>query len=560
MNFLAKHHRQVFFTAWILINILQAFFTELFHDEAYYWVYSRFPDWGYYDHPPMIAWLIKIGYSIFPNELGVRLLCVILNTATIYIISLMLSKKDDFLFYGIAGSVAVAHIGGMITVPDIPLIFFTALWFYTYRRFADNSSWTNTFLLALSAALLLYSKYHGVLIIFFTLLSNIKILAQSKIYVAGIIGALLFAPHLYWQWQHDFPSVQYHLYERNASKYHFSFTLEYIFGQIALVGPVIGWLFLWLSAKYRPANPMEKALKFTLWGILIFFLISSLKGRVEANWTLPVLVCLIILSHQAIIAAPRWKKWVYYSLPVTLLIVLIGRIILIYEIPIAGKVAKHNEFHHNIEWVAEVDSIAGDNNVVFINSYQRPSKFWFYAQRPAYGLNTGNYRRNNYNFWPLEEAFIGKPAYIFGHIREEPFKLPLKESENGGYIYTPRFFSFGKVQILLGAPPTYTNRAIHISALIVSPEEYLMHFKDPAYANARMVVFLKDEEGSTKHFTSQFTVESIEYSEQYVQVSFPVPDSLSAGKYFVRFGIESVLKEHPSLNSTGYVMELNTGY
>ncbi len=48
-----------------VISLFQAGFTELMDDEAYYWVYSRHLDWGYFDHPPMVALLIKMGYGLF---------------------------------------------------------------------------------------------------------------------------------------------------------------------------------------------------------------------------------------------------------------------------------------------------------------------------------------------------------------------------------------------------------------------------------------------------------------------------------------------------------------
>ena len=34
---------------------------ELLPEEAYYWNYSRHLDIGYLDHPPMVAWLIRLG-------------------------------------------------------------------------------------------------------------------------------------------------------------------------------------------------------------------------------------------------------------------------------------------------------------------------------------------------------------------------------------------------------------------------------------------------------------------------------------------------------------------
>ena len=92
--FLQKYHRTVFYSVWLLLHFVQAFNTELFDDEAYYWVYSRFLAWGYFDHPPMIAILIKAGYAIFHNELGVRLFSIILTTSSLFITERLIANND----------------------------------------------------------------------------------------------------------------------------------------------------------------------------------------------------------------------------------------------------------------------------------------------------------------------------------------------------------------------------------------------------------------------------------------------------------------------------------
>ncbi len=51
-----------------LANTLQAIFTELIYDEAYYWYFSKQLDWGYFDHPPMVAAMIALG-NLFLKEL-----------------------------------------------------------------------------------------------------------------------------------------------------------------------------------------------------------------------------------------------------------------------------------------------------------------------------------------------------------------------------------------------------------------------------------------------------------------------------------------------------------
>src|SRR5690349_13883847 len=90
-----KYHQVIFYSTWLLLLLVQAFATELFDDEAYYWVYSKFPAWGYFDHPPMIAILIKAGYALLHNELGVRLITVFLSTAALYVTQTLIERRND---------------------------------------------------------------------------------------------------------------------------------------------------------------------------------------------------------------------------------------------------------------------------------------------------------------------------------------------------------------------------------------------------------------------------------------------------------------------------------
>src|SRR5206468_8065088 len=102
-----KNSRRSFYSGWILLSLIQATFTQLQDDEAYYWVYSKFPAWGYFDHPPIVALLIRAGTLIIPGALGVRLFFVVLNTLTIWITEKLTDGKHPKLFFAICLSVAV---------------------------------------------------------------------------------------------------------------------------------------------------------------------------------------------------------------------------------------------------------------------------------------------------------------------------------------------------------------------------------------------------------------------------------------------------------------------
>ncbi|MDQ1333014.1 MAG: hypothetical protein QG576_1049, partial [Bacteroidota bacterium] len=69
----------ILLVVWFLINLTQAYFMEIMSDEAYYGLYAANLDWGYYDHPPMIAFLIRISSLIFSGNLGIRFMTVLLQ-------------------------------------------------------------------------------------------------------------------------------------------------------------------------------------------------------------------------------------------------------------------------------------------------------------------------------------------------------------------------------------------------------------------------------------------------------------------------------------------------
>ncbi len=396
-----------FYIVFTVLNLVQAYNTGLIDDEAYYWIYSRFPAWGYYDHPPMIALMIKAGYAIFHNELGVRLFMVTVATGSILLLEKIVSPSNKKLFYAIILNFAVLNFAGFIAVPDIPLLFFVTLFLYCYKRLLNENSLKNAIIWGISMALMLYTKYHGILVIGFTVLSNPSLFKRKHIYIAAASGIALFLPQLYWQYAHGFPSVYYHLWDRNSRPYEFNFTSEYLLGQLALAGPLFGWLFISVCIIKKPIDKLEKALKYIAAGIYLFFFLSSLNGRIEANWTIPAISCLSILSYNYFENRKRWHIVFYTSAIITFFALLALRIILFFNLtPINIPIFK--EARNNKEWVNSIRIAAKGRPIVFLNSYQLPSKYWFYSGDTCYVINTPSYRQNNFNIWQVNNNGNGK--------------------------------------------------------------------------------------------------------------------------------------------------------
>src|ERR1700739_2286931 len=114
--------------ALIVLRLVAAAWTPLTFDEAYYWMWSKHLAGGYYDHPPMVAAVIRLGTMIAGDtEFGVRLVSILLALA----VSWAVYRNAPILFGGtrVAATATVllnvtlmAAVGTMIVTPDAPLM------------------------------------------------------------------------------------------------------------------------------------------------------------------------------------------------------------------------------------------------------------------------------------------------------------------------------------------------------------------------------------------------------------------------------------------------------
>ena len=552
-SYLQRNHRLLFYSSWLILTLIQSRFTQLLDDEAYYWVYSKFLDWGYFDHPPMVAVLIKIGYTIFHNELGVRLAFALMNLGSLLIIEKLIDKRDEFLFYTIALSLAVLQLSGFVAVPDTPLIFFTALFFLAYKKFLENANWLNILLLGFVAAAMMYSKYHSVLILFFVLLSNPKLFLRYQTYMAGIIALLLFCPHLWWQYQHNWISFRYQLFESNVNRYQVGFTLDYILGQILLAGPIAGIILLPAVILYRAKNPFEKALKFVLVGIYLFFLVSSFRGKVEGNWTSPVIIPLVVLGHHFLLGKIVWRKWLVRVFPVTLMLVMFARIVMIADVLPVKDFRK--KYHGWRDWPGEMKKITNGLPVVFINSYQRASKYWFYTGQKTFSPNLYREHKNNFDFWPIEDSFLGKKVFVLDVFNRDSFPTQIPTAiDTVAYKYENDWGSFAKVQFKPEKPFYHVmqNENLELKITPVLSAQYYNYIMSHPGMDIRIVAGLFDKYGWIKDEKINFTLYELIKGTHTLEFNPQLPK----GKYFMIISILHVGTISPTHNSERIPIEI----
>jgi len=407
--------------SWVLVDLLQAIFTPVHSDEAYYALYGRFLDWGYYDHPPMVALLTAFSGALFKGNLSIRFATVLLHGATVWLIwkslpDKELTTRDVWVFFAVAASLVMFSVYGFITTPDAPLLFFTALFFYLYRLYLGKPTWPLAIALGITFAAMLYSKYMAVLVAGFVLLSNVKLLKDKKVWIAVLISFVLFTPHILWQIRNGFPSLQYHLVDRSQG-FRLLSVLEYPLNQLLVFNPLCLCLALYFCWKKRSTtNLYERSLVFTIAGFVVFFWIMALKGHAEPHWTVAASVPMIPLLWQEMREA-RWEKWMKYGVaPIACLVVLLSG----FVPKVLSQSSSNAPDKHQL--VKMIHQRSGHTPVVFIGSFQEASLYRFYTEDNAVTLSSFYTRRTQFDIWQFDTLLQGKSVFVI----DDAYKRKLK--------------------------------------------------------------------------------------------------------------------------------------
>ena len=480
---------------WILADLLQAIFTPVFSDEAYYALYGRFLDWGYYDHPPMVAILTAFSSTFFKGNLSIRFVTTLLHGGTVWLIWNTLvqkppTNKDVWTFFAVAASLVMFSVYGFITTPDAPLLFFTALFFNLYRRYLNTPNWPLALALGLTMAAMFYSKYMSVLVVVFVLLSNLKLLKDYKLWVTVLLAAVLFVPHLIWQVRNDFPSLQYHLIDRNEG-FHLQFLLEYIPNQLLVFNPVCFCLALYFCWQKRQTDDLfERACLFTLAGFILFFWVMTVKDHSEPHWTVAASVPMIILLWQEL-RKEQWHKWLTRGV--------VPIVIILTVLRFAAPSLMNRNFLNVLgdrKKFAVIHKYCGHSPVVFVGSFQDPSLYHFYTGENTALLGPYYVRRTQFDIWQFDKDLQGKPAYILNtNIYERGQKKGYDLIEKDGvafYLHKTESFQ-GTNRIQANIDHYYVSHdSLYLDLTLFNPYETDFVFNNPEFPITLRVVYLQD--------------------------------------------------------------------
>jgi len=517
----------IFLFGWTLVNLLQASFTQLNPDEAYYWLYAQQLDWGYFDHPPMIALFIRLGSQMLSGELGVRLLTVLAQSISLIFIWLTIrhwtvDRRKLILFFGIAGSIVLFDVYGFVSTPDAPLLLFESLFLWAYQKYLRSAKWSDALLMGLFMTGMLYSKYHALLIIALIWLSNPRLFKDLKAWTAGWMALLLYAPHIWWEFQHHFPSLEYHLIDR-AEPFQWQYLLEYWPNQMAALNPFTLGLALYIFIRYRAQHVFERGLYFITGGMLLFFWLMALRGHVEPQWTISAAIPMIILIYRKAIEKPALIRYIHRFIFPTLLLILLARIVLIIPISFLDL-----PFYGHREWAAALQQITGNRPVVFMDSYQKPSLYNFYTGKPAFTLNSIDYRKNQFDIWKKEIAFHHQPCVLVS-TSEDPYAqaYALSHQQTVYLHFTRHLPTIEHIRIAFTLPvrSLHAGEIIQLPIQIYNPYPFAVNLQNEEFPVSLNTIWIHgDDKWSMPLIAAQLPPAIDAHDTIETTIQFAVPD------------------------------------
>ena len=307
--------------ALVALRLVAAAVTPLTFDEAYYWTWSKHLAGGYYDHPPMVALVIRAGTMIAGDtEFGVRLVSILLALPMSYAVY----RTSAILFGGIrvATTAAIllnitmmAAVGTLIVTPDAPLLVASSFVLFYLAKVLESGRgvWWLAVGAAVGAALL--SKYTAlffgpaILIWMVTVPKLRRWLISPWPYLGGLVSLAMFLPVILWNADHQWISFIKQMGRARIENFRPGFIAELLPTQIVFATPLVFFLAVMglyaLAVRRTGALASRALINSVFWTIVVYFIWHSLHARVEANWFGPVYPSVAIAAAVAANIA-RW--------------------------------------------------------------------------------------------------------------------------------------------------------------------------------------------------------------------------------------------------------------
>jgi len=421
---IAKYKNHIL--AILFFKILIICLLPLTGDEAYFIKWGQHLSIGYYDHPPMVGWLIYIISFINDSYITFRLFSffsALLISYLIYKILLELKvDKESSIFVGILFLVMPIDILMSLFTNDIPLALFGTIGTYFFVKSFNSKCLQNSILAGIFFGLSFLSKYFLVFLViglFIFALYQYKKKAIKNILIVMITMIPFVLENLYFNYNSCWNNIMFNFFARTKDlHYHLKTVLGYIFILIYLLTP---WgLYFLIKSK---ENFNKYILSFILFssGVGLFvFLMVSLKAKIGLHWLLLFMPYLIMLF---VFVSDRYReKLIKYNIYFTYTHIAILLVILLIPVTLLKDSKKYKDillFTKTKEICQKIDKYSP----LFTTGYTSSSILSYYCKKDIHMiLNNSKYGRLDDKLLNIKNL-ENKTIYIFDKRNIDKNKL-----------------------------------------------------------------------------------------------------------------------------------------
>jgi 4-amino-4-deoxy-L-arabinose transferase-like glycosyltransferase len=388
-------------------------------DEAHYFLYAKYLDISYVDHPPLVGWFHALIYYLFgTSEFLVRLPAIILFALTTYLLyqfteALSGSRQIALLAALAVNSSFLFNALSFMLLPDSFLYPLMLLVIFTIKKMETSPEPKYFIFLGLLLGLAGLAKYTAILFVpplvaYFIIKRRYDLLVSKQMLLAAIIALLMVSPVLYWNIQNDFVSFRYQTGHVMGSS---SIDMKAFFTSlVAQFGSYSPFLFLiafyGFFKSFRDKNDWIRLGLLFGGTILIFFLYTSLRETALPHWNSPFYLLFIPIGVYYLSGPVRNKKKIFlnFSIGFSLIVTL-----LLYA-ELGGKFFRFPDYQSPFRDIYGYDVMAAEANKILkenksakqalaVTNWTVGSRMTYYALPYGMDVFVIDKRVDQFDFW-----------------------------------------------------------------------------------------------------------------------------------------------------------------
>ncbi|MEO8669173.1 MAG: glycosyltransferase family 39 protein [Bauldia sp.] len=308
----------------VAAHLLAAAFANLVPDEAYYWLWSRHLSASYYDHPPMVAWWMRLSTALFGDTaLGLRTLSVVSlvpASAALYLTGIALFDRAvaarAVIFFN---ATLLIGVGGLLATPDPPSVLFWSLATLAFALLVRTQHPGWWLVVGACAGLGVLSKLTnlflglGLVLALFYDSGMRRWLRTPWPWLGALVALADVVPMLLWNQGHDWVTFTKQLGRMGVETFKPQYLGVFALALFLLLNPFVAvFAGRAIASWFKSAGSWRRPvglLAATILPLLAYMAVHALRTKVSSNWpapAYPTLALIAAVSAQSLNAvAPR---------------------------------------------------------------------------------------------------------------------------------------------------------------------------------------------------------------------------------------------------------------